>query len=270
MKKDRLHKIFQSSRSRSEDDIRRYLGNELNEDERFDIENQMLDDPLLADAVDGFSEVKFDFSKNSPVENFDHFLERMDVSENAKIRNIQPQRTRFYQLAVAASVVLMVAFGAYYIFEGNANLTDEQLFAQNFEVAEMSLPQFRGDSVNGNVSEISPILQNAIQAYEASDFKKSYSEFEKYFLNVNPDNNFALYHAGIAALETNTLDRAFEHFMKLYVQKGDYFEEASWYLALTRIKQEDRKSAMELLDGIIQKTANKKLLKKAKQLKKQL
>lgn len=270
MKQDRLHKIFQPSQNRSEEDIRRYLKNELNDDERFEMENQMIDDPLLADAIEGYAEVNFDFSKTAPVENFDDFLERLDVSESAKIRSIQPQRTRFYRLAVAASVLLLAAFGAYYVFQGNASLSNDQLFAQNFEIASMDLPQFRGDSVNGNATEINPILQSAIQAYEEKDFAKSYKEFQKYILTVNPDNNFALYHAGISALESNEQKSAFEYFMKLSLQKGDYTEEACWYLALTKIKQEDRKGAIELLDYLIDNSSNNNLLQKVTQLKEQL
>lgn len=269
MKQDRLHKIFQSSPNHTEEDIRRYLENELNDDERFKLENQMLDDPLLSEAVEGYSENNFAFT-NPSVEKFEDFLERMDVSDGAKIRSIQPQRTRLYRLAVAASVLLLAAFGAYYVFQGNSQLSNDQLFAQNFEVAAMGLPQFRGDSVNGNAPEINPILRKAIQSYEEKDFATSYNEFEKYILNVNADNNFALFHAGISSLKMDNFSSAFEYFMKLSVQKGDYSEEASWYLALTKIKLEDRKGATEILDYLIEKTSNKELLQKAERLKNQL
>lgn len=265
MKRSKLHKIFQSSQP-SEENIKGYLRGELNEEDRFNMENQMLDDPFLNDVIEGYSESNVDFSATGNVESFDDFFKRMDVSEEAIVRNIRPRGARIYRLAVAASVALLVAFGAFFLLNNNASLSNEQLFAQNFEIANMDVPQLRGDSSIENSTEINPLLQSAIDLYQKENYQTSLKAFNDYLINVNPDNNFALYHGGICALKMNQTDIAFQNFMKLYVHKGEFYEEANWYLALTQIQKNDRNGAKELLNTLINETTNSNLKDKAAQL----
>jgi hypothetical protein len=266
MKQDKLHKIFQSSPDPSEEVIEGYLRGELNAEERFVIENKMLDDPFFSDAIEGYADSNIDFSANTKIENFDDFFQRMDVPKEAVVRNIRPQRTRIYQLMAAASVVLLVAFGAFFLMNDTAKISNEQLFAMNFEIAKMDIPQLRGDSATDISAEINPLLQSAIDSYQKRDFKTSLESFNKYIVEVNPDNNFALFHAGICALEMNDLDIAFQNFTKLYVHKGEFYEEANWYLALTSIQRDDRNGARELLSTLLARTSNPELKSSAAQL----
>ena len=55
-KKDTIKAIFQTPSNLRPEEIKDYLDNKTSGEERFRIENQLLDDPFAADAVDGFSE----------------------------------------------------------------------------------------------------------------------------------------------------------------------------------------------------------------------
>lgn len=266
MKRDKLHKIFQSSPPVSEETISKYLKGTLNAEKRFEMENQMLDDPLLNDAMEGFSEANVDFLSNDNIESFEDFLGHMNISEDAKVRSIQPKRTGSYRLAIAASIILLVAFGTFFLLSDESKISNDQLFAQNFEIATMEIPQLRGDSATDINAEINPLLQSAIEAYQKEDFKASLKAFNNYIINVNPDNNFALFHSGICALKTNQLEVASQNFTKLYVHKGEFYEEANWYLALTNIQKNDMNGAKELLTTLVEKASNPKLKNKASAL----
>lgn len=59
--------IFQIHQCLSEENIKGYLTNRLSEEERFRVENHLLDCPLCSDAVDGYAAMEVDQSAGKGV-----------------------------------------------------------------------------------------------------------------------------------------------------------------------------------------------------------
>lgn len=104
--KDIIKAIFQVSGKVSPEEIKDYLNGKSSDEERFRLENQMLDDPLAADAVEGFSE----FDGNMPDFNFDDFLEKVNpVVKVPSAKVVQMPERKFTLRRIAAAVAFLVA-----------------------------------------------------------------------------------------------------------------------------------------------------------------
>lgn len=86
--------------SAEKDDILRYLKGEMSEDERFAFEKQMLDDPLLNDAVEGFQQMPL-----------------VEVEQILAIQHI-PEKNRITPWLVAASLVIVVLSAVFILLDG--------------------------------------------------------------------------------------------------------------------------------------------------------
>ncbi|RMG81662.1 MAG: hypothetical protein D6714_12615 [Bacteroidetes bacterium] len=226
----------------------------------------MLEDPFLRDAIEGYEESGIDFF-SVELDDFDQFLQNTNIRPKTKVVSM---RRQFSPRAIAASIILLTAIGAFFLFKGNPDLSNDQLFAQNFEVVEMDIPQFRGDSALNLNPDINPVLQTAINAYREEDFIQSLDAFNEYLLKVNPNNDFARFHAGICALKTHQPDVAIANFSRLISVKNDYSEQATWFLALAHIQKNNRQNARELLTTLVQTGTDTTLKDKAAKLLQEL
>ena len=237
-----LRKIFQPSKNLSEQDFQNYLEDNLSADERYEIENTLIDDPFAAEALEGFQDTNFDFNKPQPYQNVDNFLSKMEAAHEAKVVTMQP-RILFRRIAIAASLALILAAGAY-IYSGGGSMSNEELFAQHYATYESDLPNFRG-GVDDEVTIIE-LLNRGMQEYVNGNFEASLPFFTD-FLNEDSKNPIGNFYAGIANLESGKIEQAMKHLQITSNLNADYAEKAKWYLILANLKKGDRAKAQQLL-----------------------
>lgn len=242
-----LQKIFQASQPLSEAEIKGYLHNTVSNDERFRIENTLLDSPLDAEAVEGFESVNYSFSEKKPYADFQTFMEKIE-SQDAKVVKMQPRQGIWRRIAVAASFLLVFAVGGYLYNNMNSSMSNEELFAQHYSIYENDLPSFRG-SVDDQIT-VMQTFEKAMEEYSNGNYAASLPFFEEY-MTSEPDSHFAMFYSGLAYLETNNAKKAVEVLEKAATQDDNYQTKAQWFLILAHLKNGDQSLAQKQLDAYV-------------------
>ena len=250
-KHQHLRDIFQSSGSLSEEDIRRYLSDDLNPEQRFKIENTLLDSPLDQEAVEGFQEANYQFGQKKTTPSFQDFMANMDLDEATKVVPMNRNRTLYRALAVAASLLVLV-FAANFVFNSISSTSNEELYANYFESFDSDLPNFRGD-VDDQIT-VMQVFERAMEDYNKGNYETSIPFFEEY-LASEPDSHFAMFYSGLAYLEINNTTKAIEMLKKAAVQNDNYKDKASWYLVMAYLKEGKRMKAQEVMENYVKRGA---------------
>ena len=242
--KETLKAIFQKNSHLSPREIENYLADKSSAEERFRIENQLLDDPLAADAVEGFG-----LSKSAvPDFSFDDFLKKVDAAPEAQTaKTVQMPARRFTLRRVAAAAAVIVAAGLGLFFWSN---NDQRLYTQFHERYESDALLALRDDSSANVAEVELIA--GLEAYDVDDFDKCIGHL-KNFLKKNPNSQEALFYSGLSYLEKDELVVATEYLMKARTFGSDYYREATWYAALSHLKKENTAAAKRLLEDLLEK-----------------
>jgi len=138
-----------------------------------------------------------------------------------------------WQYAMAASVVLFVGVFSYNLFStptyGDYVSHDMISFA-----------------IRGNQNEL---LQNAENAFNSNNFTDAETYFTQ-LVQTEPNNQeFQLYKA-ISAIELNKFNDSENILIKILQGNSAYKNKASWYLAMSKLKQKDYKSCVDILKTI--------------------
>jgi len=208
-----------------------YLENELSAEERTNFEKQLVEDQELASAFEIFKELnlhlenKFGneqelkaFKKNLKSVSKQHFK-----SKNPKVIAFKP-----WQYAIAASVAVLVGL---FVFQ-NINPSFE-----DYNNPEMATFIERGD-VNEN-------LKLAQDAFNSKKYKTAIPHFEV-VLQMNKSPEIQYFYA-ISLLEDNQFQKAETNFTELKSGTSIYKNKATWYLALSKLKQKDYDSCKAIL-----------------------
>ncbi|MFT4759677.1 MAG: hypothetical protein ACI9XO_000156 [Paraglaciecola sp.] len=243
-----LQKIFQNSDSLSEQEIKNYLQNNASDEERFRVENTLIDSPLDADAVEGFQENNYNFSQKKSYGDFQYFLEKLD-SKEAKVIKMKPRQSSWRRLAIAASFLLLVAFGGY-LYSNMGGMSNDELFAAHYGVYENDLPSFRGD-VEDQIT-VMQTFEKAMEEYSNGNYAASLPFFEEY-MTSEPDSHFAMFYSGLAYLETDKAEEAVAVLEKAAAQDDNYQTKAQWFLILAHLKNGNKTLAQEQLDAYLKR-----------------
>jgi len=211
-----------------------YLSNELSAEEKINFEKQLSEDTELAYAFEIFKELnlhledKFGnatqlnaFKKNLKSISKDHFK-----TKKPKVIAFKP-----WQYAIAASVAILVGL---FVFQNiNPSFDD-------YNNPEMATFIERGD-INEN-------LKLAQDAFNAKNYKTAVPYFEV-VLKENQSPEIQYFYA-VSLLEDNQFQKAEANLLELKSGTSVYKNKATWYLALSKLKQEDYKSCKEILQTI--------------------
>lgn len=241
-KKDTLKALFQTSENLKPEEIKRYLGDNSSPEERFRVENQLLDDPFAADAIEGFQQ----HTGAMPEFNYDDFLKKVNPAAEPSAKVVNMPARRFQLRRIAAAVVLLVAAGlSFYFFSDN----DQRLYSQFYEKYETSdaFINLRDDS-SANVIEAELIA--GLNAYDDEEYTLSIEKLEKY-LQQNPESSDALFYGGLAHLEKGDFTGSVDYLMEARKVDPNYYREATWYAALACLKKNDLANAKELIQDLL-------------------
>lgn len=255
-KKYTFKTIFQSAKNLKSEEVQRYLSNESSDEERFNIENEMLDNPLLSDAIEGYKNQ----GTTIPKFEFNDFLDKMNAKEQSvKTVQMPPRRSFFSQIAATAAILVLTGLGIYF-WSNN----EQQLYTQFHEPFESDFISLRDDSSFNN-TELQYI--QAMEAYEAAKYKKCIDIFEKQLLTTDT-NIDALFYSGLAHLEIGNTDNGLEYLLQVRNHKKEYFREATWYAALAYLKIDNREKAKKLINDLLKEDG--RYFEKAKKLNSKL
>jgi hypothetical protein len=211
-----------------------YLANELSAEEKTNFEKQLSQDKELASAFEIFKELhlhlenKFGneadlkaFKKNLKSISKEHFK-----TKKSKVIDFSP-----WYYAVAASVTILVGL---FVFQNiNPSFDD-------YNNPEMATFVERGD-VNEN-------LKLAQDAFNAKNYKTAIPHFEA-VLNSTKSPEIQYFYA-VSLLEDNQFQKAETNLSELKSGTSIYKNKATWYLALSKLKQKDYDSCKAILQTI--------------------
>ena len=152
----------------------------------------------------------------------------------AKRRSLLPY------IAAAASVLVLV-IALYWMMNDNGKISPEEIYIAAFKAPDISIAQ----RAEGNEQ-----LLTLEQLYKNKDYQAALPLFEAELKNT-PTSNLLL-GAGIAALESDQVEKALSYFKQI-TEKGDFnFEnEVSWYSGLAYLKLGDVDEAKNALRPLV-------------------
>src|SRR5690348_15553752 len=114
----------------SAEDIERYLKGKMSAKEMHDIEKAALQDPFLADAIEGYSNASFEDSKK--------YLNETNASlqtQKEKTKVVPLQAKNFYWWRIAAIIILVVGVGmiSWFIINSNSGMNEVKDIAKTKE-----------------------------------------------------------------------------------------------------------------------------------------
>ncbi|GAA3601412.1 hypothetical protein Q4Q39_12775 [Flavivirga amylovorans] len=215
-----------------------YLSKELSQEEVSAFESRLKNESDFNQAfniykeLSSFLEHKFEGESISTA-----FQNNLKTISNTYFEKQKPSKKviRFkpWQYAIAASVALLIGVVT---FNNLSNPTFNDY--NNYETISLTV---RG----GDES----LLKTAENAFNSKDFAKAEAAFTELIAMDDSKNELQLYR-GITLLELDKFDEADSLFSKLSNTASVYKNKAIWYLALSKLKQQDYNACLELLKRI--------------------
>lgn len=199
-----------------------YLNNEFSSEEKINFEEKLQNDSKfksdfnLYKETTSFLENKFDSKTMDFKENLKSISENYFSQNNenkSRVINFKP----FYY-AVAASVVL--AFGTWFMMQGNPEYGD-------FNQHENAYFTERGSIIKN--------LKMAQDAFNEKNYKVAIENFELVLKDYDKPEVRFFY--GISLVEESRFAEAETNFTNLQKGTSIYKDKATWYLALSKLKQ---------------------------------
>ncbi len=237
-----MNKILTNTTCLKPKEIQAYLKENLDEDQRFDVENHLLDCPLCTDAVEGFANnynlddlPKLDFS--APTET---------VKPTPTIVKKLPVRKNWTMRIAASLLLLSLPIGSYFYWQSNAT---ERILSANF--VEEDNPVIGALRSGDNSLITNTTLQNGLETYQNQQFEASLNLLTQ-VLNNDPENVLANYYRGMAAKNLKNWPIAEKQLKITRINIPEYYDEATWQLIAVYLAQDKISDAKNLLYEVIE------------------
>ncbi len=255
-----MNKILNNTTCLQPEQIRNYLSENLKEDQRFEIENHLIDCPLCTDAVEGFA-------NNNNLDDLPelNFLETKEVATpTPTIVKKLPVRKNWVMRIAASLLLLSIPIGSYLYWQSNET---ERIIAANF--VEEDNPLIGALRSGDNALVTNTDLQNGLDAYQRKQYDTSFKILME-ILNTDAENLLATYYSGLAAAKLENWPIAEKHLKITRINSTNYFDDATWQLIATYLSQNKLTEAEELLSEVVENDKSrfqKKALNVLKKLK---
>ena len=211
-----------------------YLANEMSAEEKVTFEKQLSEDTELATAFEIFKELNLHlenkFGNEKDLKAFKKNLKSIS-KEHFKTKKTKVVAFKPWQYAIAASVAILVGL---FVFQNiNPSFDD-------YNNPEMAAFVERG-AVNEN-------LKLAQDAFNAKNYKAAIPYFEA-ILKESKSPEIQYFYA-VSLLEDNQFQKAETNLSELKSGTSIYKNKATWYLALSKLKQEEYDSCKAILQTI--------------------
>ena len=214
-----------------------YISGELSKDQVLAFESRLKSDSEFEKAFNTYKELsgflKHEIGNEEESKSFKNNLKSISDSYFEETTTKKVIKFNFYKYAVAASVALLIGF---FIYNQFINPSYDDFMTYD----EVSL------TVRGTQDELKTKAEEAFN-------KKNFSEAETYFTQLleqdNSNKEIQLY-KGITLLEQDKFNEADALFGKLSQDTSAFNNKATWYLALSKLKQKEFDECMTILKTI--------------------
>ena len=208
-----------------------YLENELSAEEKTDFEKQLTEDQEFASAFEIFKELNLHlenkFGNEKELKAFKKNLKSVS-KEHFKTKKSKVVALKPWQYSIAASVAILVGL---FVFQNiNPSFDD-------YNNPEMATFVERGD-VNEN-------LKLAQDAFNTKNYKAAIPHFET-ILKESKSPEIQYFYA-VSLLENDEFQKAETNLLELQSGTSVYKNKATWYLALSKLKQKEYDSCKAIL-----------------------
>jgi len=223
-----------------DDEIMRYIDDEMAESEKIEFEKQLATDGSLRQAMNNLQlakEAARSFGLKEKVSSIHQEMMKEFKTETPVKHISNTRRIIRLSVAVAASVLLIFVCIEGFNFY---SLSSDKLFAENYTAYELTTTRGENDSTGSKIEK----------AYR----EKNYGEVIK--LNTNSVLSIKdVFLTGMSYLETNDPSRAISNFHVVIADVKDdkssvLKDAAEYYLALAYLKNNDYDQAIELMNAI--------------------
>ncbi|MGO3237425.1 MAG: tetratricopeptide repeat protein [Psychroflexus halocasei] len=218
-----------------------YLAGDLSVDEKKDFEERLKTDSDFKEAFENYQNVSHQlehkFKKHSEREAVKKSIDRVADSyfeKKSSNENNQTKKSSFkpWRIGVAAMILILVGIYAYQEFS-------TPVYSDYNQYATISF-QSRGEE-NKNLKE-------AEEAFNSHQFAEAASYFET-LVKENDNIEYKLYWA-ISLVETDEFEKADQLYLDILKSESVFVNEALWFGALSKLKQENNKATSQLLSQI--------------------
>jgi hypothetical protein len=219
----------------SEEQIRAYLLGKLPEKDAEILENQMDEDPQLAEAID----LQRDIMVGIRAAFDDELRKKLIATHQETESNIRTMQPKALWRWAGAAAIMLGTLGVYFYM--NQTSVDERLYYSYFEDFPNIIEPAQRDQTQGS---------DAFTAYEAKNWQLALAEFEKLALE-QPTASYPYFYQGLAAMNLDQWPLAISALEK--VRQGDdprFVEAATWYVALAYLRNNDQERARLILETI--------------------
>lgn len=219
-----------------------YIANQLSKEEAANFEFRLKTEPEFNQAFNTYKELSFfleDKVKNEEEsKTFQNNLERISKSYFNKEEEVLERKTttktfQLFKYAIAACVVLL--FGIF-----TFNQFSNPSFSDYNHYDSISL------TVRGQQDEL---LKTAEDAFNNKNFAKAEQAFKSLIAADNDNAELKLYR-GISNIELNNFEIADSLLKDLSNGSSAYKQKVIWYLALSKLKQNDNAACLDILRTI--------------------
>ena len=178
----------------------------------------------------GNEEKTMDFRANLDSISHNYFSKLNAQQEEVNVK----KSSGFYKFAIAASVVLLLGFFVFNQFSGDSSYSD---FA-NYDQISLTV---RGDN--------DVLLKEAETAFNTKNYEEAELLFNQILEEDSGNTEIQLYKS-ITLIETNQFSEADELLKGLSEGNSIYKNKAMWYLALSKLKQDNFEACKNILKNI--------------------
>ncbi len=239
-----MEKFLSATKCLGQKEVQKYLKAQLNEQERFRVENHLLECPLCSDAVDGLAN-HYNFDEDIELEQIQALIPNTNSSNSTtNIRTLPSRRFSFSRIAAAAIVLLLPLAGLMYWQSGN----NPQL-AKVFKPIQNNtvLADLRASE---DIDFQNPILQKGMAAYDLKDYQQSL-EYYQLALTEEPENTVAVFFSGVVSLELGKTKEAIPLLTSSRLNDERLYEQSTWYLVMAHLALNQKEKAQLLLNDLV-------------------
>lgn len=216
-----------------------YINGRMTAEEQQSFEREMSSNPELREEVEMHRKLVSSIETESVRQMLEQIHEE-NFSENEAPVVPMRSRSRYFPLAIAASVALLILAG-WWVFSLQSS-QPEALYAAYFSPAE-GLPTTLGYTDNAQFAE-------GMISYKLGDYAEALDYWQP-LLSADPANDTLNYFSGLAYLAGEQPEQAITYLDKVVENEtSDYQTDARWYLALAYLKNEQTSEARNLLQAL--------------------
>lgn len=225
--------------------INGYFENSLSPNQLKEFRNLLKTDPDFASEVEFQKDLQHSLKKNERLELKSMFNKLTD-------EKVKP-KTKVFQLRpwlAAASISFVVGFASWFYFFNSANLNTDELYASNFAPYDNVVhPIERG-------SELEDLKTQMFSAYEAQDYDLWFVLLAQ--LTTKQKDDYFDFYSAIGYMQLDNHEKAIPLLQGYINNNGQLDDRATWYLALSHLKQGEMKESKEALKMLIEMKSFKK------------